>query len=65
MCQTIGGQACGKYNHLIRVAYNIMTVPIVLQGEIRGYKLIRILGFVAMAIALAIIYASISVTLHM
>lgn len=65
MCQTIGEQACGKYNHLIRIAYNIMTVPIVLQGEIKGYKMIRIIGFVSMAIALIIIYASISMTLHL
>lgn len=42
-----------------------MTVPILLQGEVSGYKLIRILGFVSIAIALVIIYASISVTLHL
>ena len=42
-----------------------MTVPIILQGEIRGFKLIRILGFVSMVIALLIIYTSISITLHL
>ena len=55
LCKTMGGTACGKYDHLIRIAYNIMTVPIIFQSELKGKKIIRFMGFVSFVFAFGIL----------
>ena len=50
----MGGTACGKFDHLIRIAFNIMTVPIIFQSELKGKKIIRFMGFVSFVVAFGI-----------
>ena len=57
LCKTMGGTACGKYDHLIRIAFNIMTVPIIFSSELKGQKIIRYMSFVAFALASCLIIA--------
>ena len=35
LCQSVKAKACGKYDHLIRVGYNLMALPLLLGGFLR------------------------------
>lgn len=51
LCKTMGNSACGKYDHLIRVAYNILTIPLIFSCELRGQKMIKYFAAISFLIA--------------
>ena len=54
LCQTTR-QCSEKNDHLIRLAYNIMTMLLVLGTKIDNYKQLSVLSFVSIIIACLII----------
>ena len=47
----MGNSACGKYDHLIRIAYNILSLPLIFSCELRGQKMIKYFGAITFLIA--------------